>query len=533
MKYFIILIALIYTFITASFAADLASVINHIEEELDFEKNNYKIMQENEEFVEQRASSKSNIYKNFPESIKNIENILTHLKKYQQDGLYPNILLRKIFELRYQEQGYTSLDWAQNILESLKTDYNDACWIISDMHVENLAKIPSKQAHWNHIISRTSLDRFQLLSLIIKQVLFDMKNNNHSLCEENEIWLRCARTLHPYLTGEIEILEHPEHALGVDLPVDTFGNELALCSYYFNKKVPIYFPDRSMGAKKDVTSMVSFYEFKQLPNEITERPITKDLIAKYHLNPKQEKFLELPPFSYPNDLRFFSSVQLLSETIGTPTSTADNYSGLNSSVNETIATEKMINTSNSSVTSQPEKTLGGTKNEMSHEEKTQEKHREFSPIIESTELIEANEPVENNTDEEGIDPQALHLEHQALKQRKFTSPVGPTSTPMLTPQEIWIQTKLNSDEIKWLEKLLNHRLKVVAYRDFARVWEKLNGKKSIVASKKGSSHFKLLNKDGQVVGGIFTHGSGQEYWNGAVQSLRNLFDALGITADIL
>ncbi len=63
------------------------------------------------------------------------------------------------------------LDYLHNMKFSLTTtDFaNNSYWGIDQGAVEKLKENnESPIAHWNHIISRTSLDRFQLLGVLLK-----------------------------------------------------------------------------------------------------------------------------------------------------------------------------------------------------------------------------------------------------------------------------------------------------------------------------------------------------------------------------
>jgi hypothetical protein len=66
------------------------------------------------------------------------------------------------------------------------------------------------------------------------------------------------------------------------------------------------------------------------------------------------------------------------------------------------------------------------------------------------------------------------------------------------------------------------------FGNFRSMWEHLNGLGSVRRSGSGSSHYALLNRDREVVGGTFAHGDGQEYNKKTVRYLRAALNAIGI-----
>lgn len=66
----------------------------------------------------------------------------------------------------------------------------------------------------------------------------------------------------------------------------------------------------------------------------------------------------------------------------------------------------------------------------------------------------------------------------------------------------------------------------VSYGDFARLWRHINGEKSINESK-GSSHKSLLDADGRVVAGTFSHGDAMTYSRRTIPYIRDALIRIG------
>jgi len=522
--YFSVLLASFFYFIP-SFSVDLASLCDHMEAELAFEENNYQILKNDARFKQQREavladdSSQEDatlgIYQGFSSSLLSIRTLIDLIQKYRQDGCYPNVLLRRIFEKRFLESNHIAKSYINSLQRNLETWFGPRstsyCQNFSTSlrngDVEALASLQSPEAQWNHIIGRTSLDRFQLLSLAIKQILLDMKEKGHQLTEENQTWLKASRTLHPFLKGEVEYLENPEQVAGINCGASNdknFKNESELCSYYLwpNKVVKIKCQNLGIGNPKDTSSKVpcSFCacEFNHLPESIL-----KDIVVAPQFKDKTDP--PLPPFNFPADL------DVMAKKSNSPTKVKD--------VDITVTVPNALEEPKPS-------------NEFTY----LENHAPPTPV----ETKNAGVDIWSEDEEKEViilDPRVEHDLHQLRKRKEAaqTATVSTTvtlATPELTPQQIMVKN-LGLAEKEWLRKLLSNELKIASYRNFKQAWHQLCGHNSIVASKKGSSHFKLLDQNGAVVGGIFHHGEGQEYWAKAISDLRDNFLAIGITADLL
>ena len=66
------------------------------------------------------------------------------------------------------------------------------------------------------------------------------------------------------------------------------------------------------------------------------------------------------------------------------------------------------------------------------------------------------------------------------------------------------------------------------FGEFRHLWESINGKDTVRCSGSGSSHYALLNREGQVVTGTFAHGDNQQYTRSTVRYLRAALNAIGI-----
>lgn len=89
-------------------------------------------------------------------------------------------------------------------------------------------------------------------------------------------------------------------------------------------------------------------------------------------------------------------------------------------------------------------------------------------------------------------------------------------------------TGLSGKHISTLSSLMNKKeFTPVTYADFASLWKAINGDKSIREST-GSSHKVLLDADGKVVSGIFSHNANMEYTRRTAPYLRAAIDLLGI-----
>lgn len=151
------------------------------------------------------------------------------------------------------------------------------------------------------------------------------------------------------------------------------------------------------------------------------------------------------------------------------------------------------------------------------------------------------EPVEKATVVDVARPEIPSL--PKIEKREFDRPAprglrvhhAHVPAPRMTRADIKAQllSRLNRRDIQWLFDLYYHQMKEVTYSDFRTIWIKLNGNNSIVHSKSGGSHHKLVDSSGKTVGGIFSHGNSQVYYKGFQPYLIESFKMLGIGAELL
>lgn len=484
------------------------SLIEYMTDELEFEKNNYNTLKQSDLFEKQRYERPSVTYKNFPTNLLKAQKILDRIKTYNETGLYPNVLLSHVFEHRF----YMLFEAQKDIIKDVTLIKNNqvqrfATCVdgISSDQLKRVKDVETSDAQWSFIITKTSLDRFQLYNLFIKEMLWDMKVKGLSLTKENALWLQCARTLHPFLDGRVEILEKPEtaFAINVDCNYDqSYKTEMDLSGHYFVKRIFGKEAVCSLGAKDSsfkakpslIDQMVdgasSFLSGKNSVvrwvsnHELLQLSETELSILSPEMRPTEPT---LPPFSFPADLGAFSSSE----------------------------TAKI---------SQP------NENEVEKDD--------LGDLDDLKVTTPHSEVLTDDNDQQEYYDNLAKSEHKRFQAQKksLVQPIEVVSKAELDQfnnTKQWLQSRLKLDDIMWLKTLFENQYKTVQYRRFASVWQSLCGKKSIMPSKKGSSHFALLNLQGVVIGGIFTHGPGQEYWDKAVYDLKNHFIALGITKEHL
>jgi hypothetical protein len=91
--------------------------------------------------------------------------------------------------------------------------------------------------------------------------------------------------------------------------------------------------------------------------------------------------------------------------------------------------------------------------------------------------------------------------------------------------------RLNTATLSWLHDLYTHQLKQVSFAEFEKAWNKLGG--TIPENKSGGSHRTVVNSEGSIVGGIFSHGKNHTYHKGYLKYLISPFHSLGITEEAL
>lgn len=529
-------------------AASFDSLTEYMQQEIAFEENNYNVLHLSETFAEQRTRD-SEIYQNFPASIKKSKALLERIKKYQHDGLYPNALLRDVFLFRFEQIRAIALDYFAGLQRVLSgeenSDLGDAAWGITNKHVLSLSAKSSLDAQWNHIISRTSLDRFQLLSNVIKELLVHMKINGIGLTEENQRWLRCARTLHPLLSGKVSLLEWPEQAIGVNCGDEyerNYENEIGLCSHYVVPKNLVKILNKTLGAdkKQGISVSMTAYELNHLPKEIfceSHRSIRDPSLPKFFFPDDVYVYEQEAPASLESAVAPPLSIEAVNEELELPKISkvktkmgASPESMLESAVTPSLWIEAVNEELESPKTSKV-KTEIDPQESIAQEEHVHESEREKSEAFVADHAQQQEEQPVSHEEWARAEHERYQNDKRAklaeLKKRVDT--VGKNS--MLRIKH-FIEQRLQAHELTFLEHLFANKINVVSYREFKRVWERLCGKKSIVPSKKGSSHFKLLNQLGETVGGIFTHGKGQEFWGSAVADLKQNFEKIGISAEI-
>lgn len=517
-------------------------LIDQMEKALKFEQNNFTVLSDSKAFEKQRQSE-CETYKGFAKSLKSTELLIATLKEYKNDHSYANVVLMRAFNLRFEHLGQSLIDFYANIdWNSHENSYFD----ITESTVSELKSKTSLEAQWKHIISRTSLDRFQLLSVAIHEILKDMNNKGLNLSETNKLWLRCSRTLHPLLRGEVTKLENPENAHGTNISKHSnydhsFDNEVNLCNYWVIPTLMIKYANLSLGAQnQDISQRISTHEYYQLPK--SERKVLAGTLQKLE-NPS------LPIFDFPGSMSLGHS--------GSETSSIEEEKieraplEFKEKVVETSA--EFASSSNFNevedliVATNPAKTTLTIDHEVDisndliaisttvASEQAQSSYEENTPSM--PQIITEDALLKEFVDY--IDHKSQHAQCQEKKAREKNASnqtKGLSKKPEISKHQalyLMIKERLKTEDTNWLMKLFNNEFKVCAYRDFSRIWERLNGINSIVPSKKGSSHFKLCDPSKEVVGGIFTHGYGQEYWGSAVHDLKQHFIVLGITHELL
>ena len=103
-----------------------------------------------------------------------------------------------------------------------------------------------------------------------------------------------------------------------------------------------------------------------------------------------------------------------------------------------------------------------------------------------------------------------------------------------TLQAIPIRTEpIPNTHLKVLQTIFEDTSKV-SYRNFESLWLHLNGENSIKSSKKGTSHRRLLNSDGKVVGGTFAlNGGKRQYSSHHLKELRDALTLIGYGTNYL
>lgn len=93
--------------------------------------------------------------------------------------------------------------------------------------------------------------------------------------------------------------------------------------------------------------------------------------------------------------------------------------------------------------------------------------------------------------------------------------------------------KLNSSDLSWLQLLFSREKAWLSYHDFLRIWEKLNGKGTVIASG-GGSHRRLKNRLGKTVGfTVQPHGNSNKIGKGLQDGLIKAFQLVGIKGESL
>lgn len=100
-------------------------------------------------------------------------------------------------------------------------------------------------------------------------------------------------------------------------------------------------------------------------------------------------------------------------------------------------------------------------------------------------------------------------------------------------QVIQALSTLKAKDLQWLDNLLSHQVQQVSYLDFSRIWERLNGKNSIVKVGSGGSHRKLYDLTKKYAGETFAHNKNQIYYKGFLPYLVGAFSKIGINQETL
>jgi hypothetical protein len=159
--------------------------------------------------------------------------------------------------------------------------------------------------------------------------------------------------------------------------------------------------------------------------------------------------------------------------------------------------------------------------------------KDLELVVNKPESLQVDETID-----EGMLNEILPSAASAAEAAASTAGIGAVSSPhphifaswnrklhyQRTLQTIPIRTEpISNTHLKVLQAIFEDTSKV-SYRNFESLWLHLNGENSIKSSKKGTSHRRLLNSDGKVVGGTFALNGGKRQYSS--DHLRELRDAL-------
>lgn len=357
--------------------------------------------------------------------------------------------------------------------------------------------------HWAKLASVCLTAEYQILNRIIKD-LFQL--DLEGLSEETVRLLGASISIHPYLKGETSFSGYQDEAWDflwrihgtqrnpkdIEIFNDNFIYDLATkkCeAISLDQEREVIVPNLNLGARNSFFKIIMEQRKAMELGMILEIPTLQWTHVK-----KASVHLEVPS----------SSQDPLPET---PVIEAESKEFLENSLSAGSAKVEATN-------SPPSQSL------VRKEDKKSLKERKSEQSIIKALARKKNQDLDPAASSEILSPL------QARGRRMFYS-----ARPEPLAHERLL-TKLQANDKIWLASLFKKLLNEVSYREFSRVWNRINGPGSIDISD-GSSHGSLLNSKGEIVADIFTHGNNQKYGKKYQNYLRDAFIAIGINPEQL